>query len=469
MLAKSLLRRLICLLAAPALLLGGCQTVESLGDHTAATLGFGDDTPKAYTASQESEARRLGVAVADEPLAARAGASVLTSSGNAVDAVATMFFTLTTTYPVAAGLGAGGICLVSEASGQVTEFDFLTKAPQRAGAYALPGAVKGFSTMHKLYGAMPWQRVVAPGEAYAATGFPISQALAARLAGAQNIIRLDATLAAEFLDQSGNLLAAGAEAKNLQLGLSLSQIRLNNADGFYSGPVANQIVAYSDAQGGGISAQELSAITVLQGPARSRNLGNLAVWLPGARTGAGAFSASVLGNLSPRGVRVPAGGTTAAIQQALAAFGVASLPGDFGSTGFAAVDANGQAAACAVTLNGPFGSGRTATGTGVVLGATPSSTTGLASAFLTPVIATSGRTTALAGAGAGGPNGTGAALYAVLEMASGRPLGKRGDLRGTGRAPYDTVNMISCNEQACVALADPGAHGSGAVAEDRGQ
>jgi gamma-glutamyltranspeptidase/glutathione hydrolase len=122
-----------------------------------------------------------------------------------------------------------------------------------------------------------------------------------------------------------------------------------------------------------------------------------------------------------------------------------------------------------VTLNGPFGSGRTATGTGVVLGATPSSTTGLASAFLTPVIATDGRTAALAGVGAGGPNGTAAALYAVLEMAGGRPLGKRGDLRGTGRAPYDTVNMISCSEQACVALADPGAHGAGAVAADFGQ
>src|SRR3954462_10927630 len=128
-LSRSLSRRLICLFAAPAVLLGGCQTLSSLGDHTASSLGFGDDTPKAYTASQESEARRVGIAVADEPLAARAGASVLTSNGNAVDAVAAMFFTLTTTYPVAAGLGAGGICLVSEPNGQVTEFDFLTKAP----------------------------------------------------------------------------------------------------------------------------------------------------------------------------------------------------------------------------------------------------------------------------------------------------------------------------------------------------
>jgi gamma-glutamyltranspeptidase/glutathione hydrolase len=455
-------RRFLALLAAPALMLAGCQTLSNLGDHTAATLGMGDDAPKAYTASQESLARRTGIAVADEPLAARAGAAALTLHGNAVDAVATIFFTLAATYPAAAGLGAGGICLVSEANGQVTEFDFLTKAPRRAGAYALPGAVKGFATIHKLYGALPWQRVVAPGEAYAATGFPISQALAARLNAAQNIIRLDAALAAQFLDDAGRPRAAGTEVKNLALGESLSQIRLNGADGFYAGPVAQRIVAYSDAEGGAISADELAATQVIQGPARSRGTGRFVIWLPGARTGAGAFSAALLNSLS-RG-RLPAD-TAAAVQQSLGSFGVGALPGDLGSTGFAAVDADGRAAACAVALNGPFGSGRTATGTGVVLGTNPSAQTGIASAFLTPVIATSNGQPSLAGAGAGGPDGAAAAVYAVLEAASGRPLGKRGDLRGTGRAPYDTVNMISCSEEACVALTDPGAHGAGAVAE----
>jgi gamma-glutamyltranspeptidase/glutathione hydrolase len=459
-------RRFLALFAAPALMLCGCQTLSSLGDHTAATLGFGDDVPRAYTASQESQARRTGIAVADEPLAARAGAAALTLHGNAVDAVATMFFTLAATYPAAAGLGAGGICLVSEANGQVSEFDFLTRAPRRAGAYALPGAVKGFATIHKLYGALPWQRVVAPGEAYAATGFPVSQALAARLSAAQNIIRLDAALAAQFLDDSGKPRAAGSEVKNVALGETLSQIRLNGADGFYTGAVAQRLVAYSDAQGGGISTEELAATQAIQGPARSRGTGRFVTWLPGARTGAGAFSATLLNNLS-RG-RLPAN-TAAAVQQSLASFGVGSVPGDLGSTGFAAVDADGRAAACAVTLNGPFGSGRTATGTGVVLGANPSAPTGVASAFLTPVIATSNGQASLAGAGAGGPDGAAAALYAVLEAAAGRPLGKRGDLRGTGRAPYDTVNMISCSEEACVALTDPGAHGAGAVAEYLGQ
>jgi gamma-glutamyltranspeptidase/glutathione hydrolase len=457
-------RRFLALSA--ALMLCGCQTLSSLGDHTAATLGMGDDVPKAYTASQESQARRTGIAVADEPLAARAGAAALTLHGNAVDAVATMFFTLAATYPAAAGLGAGGICLVSEANGQVSEFDFLTRAPRRAGAYALPGAVKGFATIHKLYGALPWQRVVAPGEAYAATGFPISQALAARLATAQNIVRLDAALAAQFLDDSGRPRAAGSEVKNVALGETLSQIRLNGADGFYTGPVAQRMVAYSDAQGGGISTEELAATQAVQGPARSRGTGRFVTWLPGARTGAGAFSAALLNNLS-RG-RLPAD-TAAAVQQSLASFGVGGVPGDLGSTGFAAVDADGRAAACAVTLNGPFGSGRTATGTGVVLGANPSAPAGVASAFLTPVIATSNGQASLAGAGAGGPDGAAAAVYAVLEAAGGRPLGKRGDLRSTGRAPYDTVNMISCSEEACVALTDPGAHGAGAVAEYLGQ
>ena len=309
--------RFIALLAAPALLLGGCQTLTSLGNHTAATIGLADDVPRAYTASEVSEAQNAGIAMADEPLAARAGASVLQSKGSAVDAVTAMFFTLTTTYPVAAGLGGGGICLVSEASGRVIEFDFLAKAPRRAGAYALPGAVKGFATMHRVYGALPWQRVVAPGEAYAATGFPISQALAARLATAQNIIRLDASLAAEFLDETGNPRAAGTETKNLPLAESLGQIRLNGADGFYAGVVADRIIAYSDAQGGGISAAELQATAPLQGAARSRGVGNLQLWLPGPRTGAGAFRASMLDNLSrsARG-RAPTN-IDAAVQQSL--------------------------------------------------------------------------------------------------------------------------------------------------------
>ena len=461
------MRYRLAVFAAPLLLLGGCQTLSSMGDSAASTVGLGDDSPKTYTSSQESKAQRTGIAMADEPLAARTGASALASGGSAVDAVTTIFFALTATYPVAAGLGSGGICLVQDPGGQVTEFDFLTKAPKAGGAYALPGAVAGFVAMHKVYGALPWQRVVAPGEALAATGFPVSAALAPRLASAQNILRLDATLAGEFLDQNGAPHPAGTVVKNPDLGLTLTQVRLNQVEGFYRGAVASRILTYSAAQGGGISGAELAAMAPLQGPARSRSTGSFVTWLPGPRTGAGAFSGGLMDNLSRniRATRDPAVAVSQAVRQTLTGFGVGGLPRDLGSTGFAAVDVKGEAVSCAITMNGPFGSGRTAAGTGVVLAQTPSSAAGLASAFLTPVIATSGGQVGLAGAGAGGPNGTAAALYAVLEAAGGRALGKRGDLRGTGNAPYDTVNMISCDQDACVALTDPGAHGAGIAAE----
>jgi gamma-glutamyltranspeptidase/glutathione hydrolase len=458
-----ILKRLPALLVAP-LLLGGCVTAEYIGDNIVSSVGLTEEAPRSYTSSEVSEAMRLGVVVSDEPLAARAGASVLTSHGSAVDAVSTMFFTLAATYPVAAGLGAGGICLVRDTSGRVTEFNFLTRAPARGGAYAVPGGVKAFAEMQRLHGALPWQRVVAPGEAYAATGFPISQALSARLAAAQNIIRLDAGLSAQFLDESGQPRAVASEVRNPALGLTLGQIRMSGADGFYKGDVGARIEAYSAAQGGAITLDELAAVTPQQSAARNRNVGGLSIHMPGARTGAGVFTNSLFDNLSAQRGTGEAG-IAAAVRQSLASFGVASLPRDLGSTGFAAVDVNGQVASCAITLNGPFGSGRTAAGTGVVLAASPSSQAGLASAFLTPLIATGGDRTLIGVAGAGGPNGTAAAVHALLEVTRGRALGKRGDLRTTGAAPFDTVNAVSCNSDACVALSDPGAQGLGASSD----
>ena len=85
----------------------------------------------------------------------------------------------------------------------VREFDFLPRAAKGGGAYAVPGAVRGFYDLQTAFGTLPWQRDVAGGEAYAASGFPISHALSVRLASAQNSVRLDAALAAEFMNEAG--------------------------------------------------------------------------------------------------------------------------------------------------------------------------------------------------------------------------------------------------------------------------
>jgi gamma-glutamyltranspeptidase/glutathione hydrolase len=192
------------------------------------------------------------------------------------------------------------------------------------------------------------------------------------------------------------------------------------------------------------------------------NQGGLSVALPNTSTGAGAFAASLFANAGRSAD--PEGAVVAAVRQSLASFGITALPPDLGGTGFAAVDKNGQAATCATTLNGAFGAGHSAGDSGVLLASAPSTPAGIA--FLTPLIARDGSgRVALAGVGAGGPNGTAAITYALLKLASGQEIGRPGDLRSTGAAPMVTVNVISC-QSACVALPDPGGHGLGAVTNE---
>jgi gamma-glutamyltranspeptidase / glutathione hydrolase len=445
--------------AAGLLILAGCS-IDVGSIDVGGTLGLGgSEKPQAF-------------AVGDEPFAVRVGAAILAQGGSAADAVTAMYFTLSVTYPVAAGLGGGGICIVHDpVQNQSEEFDFPAQAPAGGGAYAVPGNVRGFALMQSVYGALPWQKVVAPAEGYARTGFPISRALANRLTDSRDVIRLDAGLAHEFMDESGQLKAGGSTAASVDLADTLSVIRAAGPDAFYSGSVAAKIVAYATAEGGTITAPELAAYKVSRGTPRVMQTGSDYVFLPASRTGTGAFAGVLLDNLAraqatPTGARDLQAAMLVAVKQAMQSFQLTELPKDLGATGFAATDARGQAVACAVTMSGPFGSGHTALGTGVTLARSPSSgTAGLASVFLTPMIASpSGdRAPVLTGAGAGGPNGSAAIVYALAQIADGKEITTRSDLRSTGVAPYDTVNAIICSGGTCAALPDPSANGLGAA------
>ncbi|MGH6871205.1 MAG: gamma-glutamyltransferase [Rhizomicrobium sp.] len=414
-----------------------------------------------------------GYVVGDEPFAVKSGASVLAEGGSASDAVTAMYFTLSVTYPVAAGLGGGGICIVhDQASGRSEVFDFLARDTASPGPFAIPGNVAGFAALQADYGRLPWQRDVSPGEQYAAIGFPISRALADRLASTQDVIRLDAGLAAEFLDESGRVRPAGSIVSNAALATTLSSIRMGGSNAFYRGEIAARISAYASTQNSAITTAELAGYEPHRDAPRLVALGNEIGYLPPERIGAGAFAGMLLSRLIDSQGNIVAGehsasATASATKAALDQFGISELPRDLGATGFAAIDTSGQAVSCAVTLNGPFGSGHTAQGTGVTLARSPSSgQTGMAAAFLTPALATDGRDGAvsLAGAGAGGPNGTAAIAYTLLKLARGEDMTQPGSIRSTGIAPYDTVNIIACQGGYCATLPDPQAHGLGAAA-----
>lgn len=417
-----------------------------------------------------SGAHAGSLVVGDEPFAVKSGAAIVAQGGSAVDAVTATYFTLAVTYPAAAGLGGGGICIVHDAvTGQNEEFDFLARDASGGGAYAVPGNVRGFALMQSAYGAVPWQRDISPGEGYAATGFPISRALAVRLKASQDVIRLDASLAAEFMDESGATKPEGAVVVNPELALTMASLRVGGPNGFYRGPVGARLIAYSQTQGGGIAVSDFTGYNASRGTPQAMQMRSAFVYLPSQRTGAGAFAGNLFEELN-RALATESGSSDLqasvlyAVKQSLQKYAVTGLPADLGATGFAAIDGNGQAAACAVTMNGPFGSGHSATGTGVTLAHAPSAgQAGLAAAFLTPVIATQGGSTAvsLVGASAGGPNGTALIGYALARLANGEALSSSADIRASA-VTFDTVNAIACQNNVCVALPDPGANGMGA-------
>jgi len=413
-----------------------------------------------------------GQVVGDEPRAVEAGATVLAHGGNAADAAAATYFALAVTYPVAAGLGGGGICIVYNSAPQkAEEFDFLPRDAAGGGLYAIPGNVAGFALLQSQYGRLPWQRVISPAESLAATGFPISQALHARLDSSQDIIRLDAELAREFLDEAGHLKPAGAIVDAPPLAQTLSQIRVDGAEALYKGRIADEIVNYAHAQGGDVTPAELSSYR----PERNEPLripidGQMAL-LPSERVGAGQYARALFARLvDAKGQIIDADHAGPAVASATGAtldsFKIASLPRDLGATGFAVIDQSGQAVSCAVTMDGPFGSGRTAGNSGVALAAVPKSGNGgLSPAFLAPAIATSGDAITFAGAGAGGPNGTAMIARALLDLAKGNDLTQPGVLRATGLEPFETTNVIQCKDGACATVLDPKAFGLGAAGQ----
>ena len=438
---------------AGALLLAGCAL------DVGGTLGLGGSS------------KPQALVVGDEPFAVKVGAATLAQGGSAADAATAMYFALSVTYPVSAGLGGGGICIVHDPErNQTEEFDFVERDSAGGGSYAVPGNVRGFAILQNAYGVLPWQKVISPAEGYARAGFPISRALSERLANAGDVVRLDAGMAGEFLDESGHLKPAGTLVTNPDLADTLSAIRQDGADAFYSGTVAEKILAYSTAEGGGIQRAELAAYKATRTTPRVMQVGSDYVFLPAPRTGAGAFAGALIDNLvRAQGTEIGSKDLQAAVlyavQQTVRDFKLAELPKDLGATGFATTDTRGQAVACAVTMNGPFGSGHTALGTGVTLARAPGSgSAGLAAAFLTPIIASprGDAPPVLTGAGAGGPNGSAAIAYALARVAAGDEILSRKDLRTTGVAPYDTVNAIICSHGDCAALPDPSASGLGA-------
>jgi gamma-glutamyltranspeptidase/glutathione hydrolase len=204
-----------------------------------------------------------GVVAVSHPAAAAAGARMLATGGNAIDAAAAVQFALNVVEPQASGIGGGGFMLVHLAK---TNETFIVDSRERAPAQAradqfapeglpmpfplastsglavgVPGTVRGVDTALKRWGTKKLADTLAPAIELAERGFRVNRFLAADIANDHGRTRIHPETAAIF-HPGGVPLAEGDWLVQPDLAKTLKRIAAGGPDAFYKGPIARAIV-----------------------------------------------------------------------------------------------------------------------------------------------------------------------------------------------------------------------------------
>ena len=336
----------------------------------------------------------LGAAVADEPRAALAARDVLSAGGTAADAAVALGFTLSVTLPSRASLGGGGACLAYAADrksineGVPEAVLFTPIAPSGFGGdrpAAVPMLARGLYLLHARYGRLPFEGLVVPAEQMARFGTPAPRALIRDLALVSGPLLADPAARAVF-SQNGVPLTEGQSLLQPDLAGTLTQLRVGGVGDLYTGVLARRIVQASPLAGGPITLADLNAALPRLAPAlvlpyQRDKVAFLPPPADGGLAAAAAFGLlqrdpSAYGPAAARSLAVAErwrmGGVDAQSLLASATPPSAALPPLPASTSFVTLDREGNAVACALSMDNLFGTGRMLSGVGILLAASPS-------------------------------------------------------------------------------------------------
>jgi gamma-glutamyltranspeptidase / glutathione hydrolase len=224
-----------------------------------------EEKPKAVTAKN-------GMVVCVSPEAADVGVAVLKQGGTAVDAAVAVAFAMAVTYPAAGNIGGGGFMLVHPPKGAPIVFEYRETAPAAVTrdtfakttdwhdhkAVSVPGTVRGLELAHKRFGKLAWKALIEPAVRLADDGFvldaPMVKSLndaVKRKGGSDEFRRLFGKDGGKASWQVGDRLVQKDLAKTLRA------IAERGADAFYTGELADLLVAEIKAGGGFITAKDL--------------------------------------------------------------------------------------------------------------------------------------------------------------------------------------------------------------------
>ena len=218
----------------------------------------------AQLAKQPTAIGSGGAAATVDVLATEAAIETLRAGGNAVDAAVAAAAVLGVTEPFSCGIGGGGFMVIRTAGGTVTTIDSRESAPAAMrpdsfleGGRALPfndarysglsagvpGTVRGWEEALRRYGTMSLGRTLGPAIGVAREGFVVDETFFSQTQ--QNVDYFDDIVStrALYLDPDGTPRDLGAVFRNGDLARAYEQIARLGAEGFYTGALAEAMVA----------------------------------------------------------------------------------------------------------------------------------------------------------------------------------------------------------------------------------
>ncbi|MEG4287040.1 gamma-glutamyltransferase [Microcoleus sp. A006_D1] len=126
-------------------------------------------------------------------------------------------------------------------------------------AAGIPGTVAGLYTVHREYGKLPWAQVVAPAIALAENGFPVSSRFTKAVGGRVDAIKNNRA-AREVFTRGGVLYQPGELLVQRDLARTLRSIA-KNPQSFYTGDIARAIASDMAKNGGIMTLEDLKNYT----------------------------------------------------------------------------------------------------------------------------------------------------------------------------------------------------------------
>ncbi|MCM4157672.1 gamma-glutamyltransferase [Gramella sp. AN32] len=237
-----------------------CDKPEQI-DHTRDTERFGLVANKAIVVSAREEASKIGL-------------SILQKGGNAFDAMVATEMSLAVAYPFAGNLGGGGFMVYRMENGEKGSLDYREKAPLASSkkmyqdeqgnvtpektklgglAVGVPGTVSGIFAVHKKFGSLPMEEILAPVIDLARNGYVVTAHQAETLK----------KYSENFISENNDTIlfaksyAAGDTLKNPALANTLERIVKNGKKEFYEGETAKLMIEYLKVHGGIMTMQDL--------------------------------------------------------------------------------------------------------------------------------------------------------------------------------------------------------------------